>query len=73
MFTHGKLGPNVGEPVTIPWEASTKVDCLNSCAIGGSHLIRFCASSRTPQLAALCYAAAAAGEVACAGFCYNNY
>ena len=47
--------------------------CLAACKAGGSTIIRYCGTMPTPQLRAMCYAAAAAGTVSCMGFCYARF
>ncbi len=47
--------------------------CLDACKAGGSTIINYCGTMPTPQLRAMCYAAAAAGTVSCMGFCYARF
>ena len=47
--------------------------CLAACKAGGSTTIAYCGTMPTPQLRAMCYAAAAAGTVSCMGFCYARF
>ncbi len=44
--------------------------CLAACAAGGPEMVAFCARMPTPQLRVMCLAA---GQVACAGFCYSRF
>ncbi len=49
--------------------------CLNACALGTEYMQNnFCSKLyRNPQIYAMCMAAAAAGEVACNGFCFARW
>lgn len=47
--------------------------CLAACRAGGTVLDNYCYSLPTPQFQALCFAAAALGEVSCHGFCYARF
>jgi len=52
---------------------ATLSQCLTACSLGGDSFIAFCNSLGVPQLRALCFAAIFMGEVACDGFCFNNF
>lgn len=47
--------------------------CINACKAGGATITTYCGTMPTPQLRAMCYAAAAAGTVSCMGFCYARF
>jgi RHS repeat-associated protein len=70
----GPPGPEMPicpEPQASPWLNK----CLNACSLGTEHMQQqFCSKLyNKPKIYALCMAAAAAGEVACKGFCFARW
>lgn len=47
--------------------------CMAACRAGGRAITAYCSTMPSPQLKAMCHAAAAAGEVSCYGFCYARF
>lgn len=72
----GTISPaesDIGKPRPASGDPAALNKCLRACRAGGRTITVYCGTMPTPQLKAMCHAAAAAGEASCYGFCYARF